>query len=67
MTRLMRIEGAGSDFVGKKRPHLGAQPLAFGRQPDRIELKIDTHREATKGQNSSAPRRATCRPSSAAQ
>src|SRR5208282_1463186 len=64
---LMRIEGAGGDFLGQERADLRAQRVAFGRQADRIELQIGTHREATRGQNSSAPRPATCLPSSAAQ
>ena len=61
----VRIEGAGGDLLGQKRAHFPAQRLAFGRQTDRVELQ--RHRAATIGQNSSAPRRATCLPSSAAQ
>ncbi len=64
---LVRIKRAGGDFFGKKAAHLGAECLAFVRQANRIELEIGGHREATKGQNSSTPPRATRLPSSAAQ
>jgi hypothetical protein len=36
---LVRIEGAGSDFVCEEFSHFLAQLLAFGRQADRIETK----------------------------
>ena len=65
--RLMRIEGTGRALLRQERAHLRAQRIAFGRQADRIEMQVRRHREATSGQKSSAPRRATCRPSSAAQ
>ena len=67
LPRMMRIKCPGRDFFREERPYFGAQCLAFGRQTDRIEGQTDRHREATKGQNSPAPRRATCLPSSAAQ
>ena len=65
MAGAIRIERAGGDLVRQKRAHVFAQCLAFARQADGIELQ--RHREATSGQNSSAPRRAMCLPSSAAQ
>ncbi len=36
---LVRIEGAGGDFVGEELAHFLAQFLAFGRQADRIETE----------------------------
>src|SRR5262249_44869372 len=62
----VRIEGAFGDLVGQKRACFLAQRLAFGRQPDLVEVQIGAHRAATIGQNSSAPRVAMCLPSSAA-
>ena len=37
--RLVRIEGAGGDFVGEKCADFLAQLFAFGRQADRIKTK----------------------------
>src|SRR6516165_3811256 len=63
----VRVKGAFGNFVGEKCPHLLPQSIAFGRQANLIELQFPAHRDATIGQNSSAPHLATCRPSSAAQ
>ena len=77
---LVRIEGAGGDFVGEEGANLLAQHLAFGRQADRIETEgcghfesrlkrtmLNVQRDATSGHSSSAPRAATILPSSTAQ
>ncbi len=37
--RVVRIEGAGGDFLGEEGAHLLAQNFAFARQADRIETK----------------------------
>ena len=71
---LVRIEGAGGDFLGEEGAHFLAQLLALLGQADRIETEGSGHvfrlpdqREATSGHNSSAPRLATSLPSSTAQ
>src|SRR5262245_42146878 len=63
----MRIKRAVCDFLREERPHIAAQAFALWRKADLIELQAGAHLDTTNGQNSSAPRRATRRPSSAAQ
>src|SRR6516162_4969065 len=63
----VRIKGAFGNFLGEKCAHLLPQSIAFGRQANLIELQFPAHRDATIGQNSSAPPLATRLPSSAAQ
>ena len=41
---LVRVEGAGGDFLGQERAHFLAQLLAFFRQADRIETEGCGHR-----------------------
>src|SRR6516225_9931028 len=67
MPGTVRIKSAFGDFVGEKCAHLLPQSIAFGRQANLIELQFPAHRDATIGQNSSAPHLATCLPSSTAQ
>src|SRR5262249_30758837 len=67
VARPVRIERAVGDFFRKESPDIAAQALAFWRKADLIELQAGAHRDATNGQNSSAPCRATRLPSSAAQ
>ena len=55
MPRTVRIKSTAGDFVGQKCAHLLPQSIAFRRQADLIELQFPAHREATIGQNSSAP------------
>ena len=55
MPRTVRIKSAFGDFVGEKCAHLLPQGIAFARQTNLIELQIRAHRDATIGQNSSAP------------
>ncbi len=70
---LLRIEGAGGDFLGEEGAHFRAQRLAFGRQADRIETRaavivdLDLDQRDASGHNASAPRAATSLPSSTAQ
>src|SRR5215475_8029320 len=63
----MRIKRTVSNFLREERPDVAAQALALWRKTDLIELQAGVHRDATNGQNSSAPCRATRLPSSAAQ
>src|SRR5262245_30974131 len=63
----VRIERADGDFLRKQSPHIAAQALAFWRKADLIEVQVGAHRDATNGQNSSAPCLAIRLPSSAAQ
>src|SRR5262252_863294 len=63
----MRIERAVGNFLREEGPHIAAQALAFWWKADLIELQATAHRDATNGQNSSAPCWATRLPSSAAQ
>ena len=68
VARPVRIEGAGGDLLGEERAHFlrAARRIRAAGGSDRT-ADCAAHREATSGQNSSAPRRATCLPSSAAQ
>src|SRR6516225_5510971 len=63
----VRIKGALGNFLGEKYAHLLPQSVAFGRQANLIELQFFAHRDATIGQNSSAPHLAAYLPSSTAQ
>src|SRR5262245_38063958 len=63
----VRIECAAGEFLREESPHIAAQALAFWRKADLIELQVGAHRDATNGQNSSAPCLATRLPSSADQ
>src|SRR3984885_2421217 len=46
---LVRIEGAGGDFLGEEGAHFLAQLFAFGRQADRIETKGCGHVRSRSG------------------
>src|SRR5579872_2010979 len=63
----MRIEGTRRNLFGQERAHFFTKRGAFRRQPYRIKPQCRTHRDATHGQNSSAPRQAARLPSSFAQ
>src|SRR6185312_15874234 len=62
---LVRIEGAGGDFLGEEGAHFLAQLLTFFRQADRIETKGCGHylsrllRPANRCRFSARPRAAT--------
>ena len=67
VTALVRIESARRDMFGQKRAHLFTKFGAFRRQANGVKPQFRTHRDATHGQNSSAPRQAARLPSSFAQ